>query len=64
MKKIELTKMETIEGGSWLGGFCAVLGVGGVAGYLLKGAAAFTGVGGAVLTVSLVGCAIYGLATA
>ncbi|MBY0480497.1 MAG: hypothetical protein K2Q21_04005 [Chitinophagaceae bacterium] len=56
--------METIEGGSWLGGFCAVLGVGGVAGYLLKGAAAFTGVGGAVLTVSLVGCAIYGLATA
>lgn len=64
MKKIELSQMESIEGGSWIGGFCAIVGVGGVAGYLLRGAAAFTGVGGAILTVSLVGCAVYGLATA
>ena len=64
MKKLDSIQMESIEAGSWFGGFCASVGVGGVAGYLLKGAAAFTGVGGAVLTVSLISCGIYGLATA
>ncbi len=63
MKKLDNSQMEMIEAGSWLGGFCAILGVGGALGLVLKGAAVVTGVGGAVLTITTVGCAVYGLTT-
>ncbi|SHG10484.1 hypothetical protein SAMN05444396_104343 [Flavobacterium segetis] len=64
MKTLEISNLEKIEGGKFIGGFCAAVGAAGAVATLatLAGATIATGgVAGIVAGVAVGGCAAYGV---
>ena len=53
MKKLESSNLQSISGGSWIGGFCAGVGVVSVLGFVNP-----------AITVAVIGCAGYGVYSA
>lgn len=61
METLSLNELELIEGGSFMAGFCGVLGTAGAIAYYAGATAVTGGAAGVVLGVAVGACAVYGI---